>query len=603
MIASSMKPAPDLKSAPIGMLAPPRLTPLPLGRVIGAPLSGMLLFLCYFPVAWGWLSWIALVPLLTLVRSEARSRNVYFASWLGGMVFFVTALHWMSAAGTAMAFAGFALATYCALYFPLGVFLMRRLDRHTPLPLVLTVPIVWTGLEYLRSFLLTGFAWYFLAHAQHNVLPLIQMSDLTGAYGVSLLVAAANAWLFEALCQTTWFRRLFDLPQSNAAAWPRLALQASVLCVVLVAAVGYGVWRLEEPAYRAGPRVALLQGNLDQRLRNRGDMSWQEVAKHYVELSKLAVNQHESPHLIVWPETSYPLSWMDWSPRLALSQVPQPYQDRRDELTQYAFPFMVQGCRAFHLLGVNVRYLDDDGNERRYNRAMLIDPWGRPGEFYDKFHRVPFGEYVPFQDWLPFMRIFSPYKDDYSLSIGDKMTRFTLGPFKFGVLTCFEDTDPVLARHYHRDEPDGPPVDFLINISNDGWFDDSSEHEQHLAISRFRAIETRRSLVRAVNMGISAVIDSNGRVLEPTVLESKGGAKSWAVMGRDYDAPSLSVGRWSEFKQVHGVLSAQVPIDGRDSLYARWGDWLPIGCWLVVGGGWLLGGSSPSPRRARWPVP
>src|SRR5205823_1323471 len=133
----------------------------------------------------------------------------------------------------------------------------------------------------------------------------------------------------------------------------------------------------------------------------------------------------------------------------------------------------------------------------------------------------------------------------------------------------------------------------LVNLSNDGWFDGSAEHDEHLVISRFRAIECRRSLVRAVNMGISAVIDGNGRVLKPQTLLTPPldpglspahvrMLESFKVWDVPLGAEELTPGEYAAFKQDAGVIFARVPIDHRESLYARLGDWLPIGCWLVV---------------------
>src|SRR5205807_4396374 len=132
-----------------------------------------------------------------------------------------------------------------------------------------------------------------------------------------------------------------------------------------------------------------------------------------------------------------------------------------------------------------------------------------------------------------------------------KRTRFQLGDFRYGVIICYEDTDPFLARQYASAAADGPAVDFLINISNDGWFDGSSEHAEHLAISRFRAVETRRPLARAVNMGISAIIDSNGRVQRPKELVDDGIVKTWGIYpDRDSKIPDLPVEKWRDFTQV-----------------------------------------------------
>src|SRR5437870_12380847 len=130
-------------------------------RFLPAACSGALLYACFFPLTWGWLAWVALAPLLCLVRAQGRARNIYCAAWLGGVIFFLPALYWVSVADYRMVYAWIALAMYCALYWVAAIFLLRRLDRSTTLPLVLTVPIVWTALEFLRSFLISGFAWYF----------------------------------------------------------------------------------------------------------------------------------------------------------------------------------------------------------------------------------------------------------------------------------------------------------------------------------------------------------------------------------------------------------------------------------------------------------
>src|SRR5262249_9081680 len=148
----------------------------------------------------------------------------------------------------------------------------------------------------------------------------------------------------------------------------------------------------------------------------------------------------------------------------------------------------------------------------KYNSALLLKPLPRdamsapgdpvlfrsaPAGRYDKMHLVPFGEYVPLGDELPFMRWFTPYTKDYEGRAGEKWTRFPVAAqngknYTFGCLICYEDSDPYLARQYVASEP----VNFLVNISNDGWFNGTEEHEQHLAICRFRAIESRRAVVR-----------------------------------------------------------------------------------------------------------
>jgi apolipoprotein N-acyltransferase len=584
--------------------ARPGLLPLALALTTAG-----LLWLCYFPVACGWLAWVALVPLLALVRGPARPLTVYLSAFAGGLAFYWPALQWLRVADDRMYFTWAFLATYSALYFPLAVWLVRLLDRRTPLPLAVTVPAVWTALEFFRSNFIGGFAttllgstqhdcpggfgWYCLSHSQHAFLPLIQVSDLTGAYGVSFLVAAVNGLLFEVL----YARRWFVSPEAPAR-YGALALlaQAAAVVALLLLTFAYGAWRLRQWGFDEGPWVALVQGNIDQRIRNDTGNADQEtrdkaasaIVRDYLELSALAAGYR--PDLIVWPETSWPYDWVETAPGV-------PDAECAALAREYA-----RRWRADLLAGMNVS-VGPPERPLRYNSAVLIDREGRLAGRYDKIHRVPFGEYVPLRETLPFMNRFAPYDFDYSVRPGVEHTRFAVEGregrhFTYGVVICYEDTDPVSARPYGGGDGQ-PPADFVLNISNDGWFNGTSEHDQHLAICRFRAVECRRSVARAVNMGISAVIDGNGRVLRPQPL-----AHPPAAPGKEGPAPDtavwlvpppeqqaeLPVAEWGQYKKVAGVLLAAIPIDRRVSLYARWGDWLPWACWglILIGVGWAL---------------
>ncbi len=225
------------------------------------------------------------------------------------------------------------------------------------------------------------------------------------------------------------------------------------------------------------------------------------------------------------------------------------------------------------------RFAPDDTDKVRPGQN-LVQFAGR----YDKIHRVPLGEYVPFKTWMPWLQRFTPYHEEYGVEAGENFTRFAIQDhagksYRFGVVICYEDTDPCLARQYVA--PGDEPVDFVVNISNDGWFKGTGEHEQHLAIARFRAIECRRSVVRSVNMGVSAVIDGNGRVLTPSIVSRDEHAVMWQCSGEEC-ANDLPPSRWAEFKKVPGVLTATIPIDSRPSLYARFGDWFAWTCWGLL---------------------
>jgi apolipoprotein N-acyltransferase len=285
------------------------------------------------------------------------------------------------------------------------------------------------------------------------------------------------------------------------------------------------------------------------------------------------------------------MDWIEPFPGVAVDDLP-PKKARILRACQQIILGDLRPWKTNVLLGLNGVVLGPGDQQTRYNSAVLLQADGQEGGRYDKMHRVPFGEYVPFVDWLPWTRRFAPYDHDYSVAAGDSFTRFPLGDHQFGVVICYEDTDPVLARQYVGGDA-APPVDFLVNTSNDGWFNGTEEHEQHLAICRFRAIECRRAIVRSVNMGVSAVIDGNGRVLRPDRAPDVGPAfpfERWVVSTNE----SLPVAEWDQYKKVAGVLTASVPLDTRPSLYARWGDWLPWLCWLIIGLGLVRGAVCPA---------
>ncbi len=353
--------------------------------------------------------------------------------------------------------------------------------------------------------------------------------------------------------------------------------------MLLGASLGYGQWRLRQNDFEVGPKVALVQGNLPLRIKNE---AWANkpggaagvMQRHHVWLTQLAVLRR--PNLIVWPETSWPDDWVEVLDEASGRTAPDD--------PSVEFLKVVSG--AWHtdvLLGLNTVVMAPDKRVlQRYNSALLATADGRPGGRYDKIHCVPFGEYIPLKDWLPFLEVLSPYDFDYSIRSGQHLTRFPLGSYHYGVLICYEDTVSGLAREYALPDGDQPAADFLLNTSNDGWFDGTPEHAQHLAICRFRAVEARRSVGRSVNMGISALIDPNGRVLAPQRTQEIGEARLWELTAGAADLPTS---RWREFQTVPGVLIAEVPIDHRVSLYARLGDWLPWSCWAIVAVGLVLG--------------
>lgn len=550
---------------------------LPRSRVyLPAILSGLLLWASFFPLNLGFLAWVALIPFLSLVRANARSRRIYFAAFVGGLFCYVPAIQWIRVAHETMYGAWIFLAICCSIFLVMTLAIIRKLDR-TGVPLWLSAPIGFIAMEYFRSHFPTGytwmemfnarhpigFGWYMIGHTQHDLVQLIQISDITGVYGVSFLVVLVNAAIWQIIERETWARRtlVHSGPVPPKRFGPSLIAASLLVCTFVYGAMTSG----GPKTFEKGPSVALIQGNLEQDIKNQnGKAMWE----HFEKLADQAaqVGSREKPDLIVWPETSLPFGWTDMVPTMSIAEVSaefgRAYKLSRLDMTELSLRWPTNT-----LYGVGARQWEADRREWRYNSALLVDSQGTPVARYDKIHLVPLGEYIPFPETFPFLKSFTPYEGDYSCRPGESYTRFPLPigekTYHFACLICYEDTDASLARQYVRPGAEG--VDFFVNISNDGWFKGTAEHEQHLAICRFRAIETRRSVVRAVNMGISAIIDPNGRVV--------------ALPGET----------WSSSKKVEGIVRGSVPLDTRTSLYARLGDWLPLCGWGVFAGSIVWG--------------
>jgi apolipoprotein N-acyltransferase len=175
------------------------------------------------------------------------------------------------------------------------------------------------------------------------------------------------------------------------------------------------------------------------------------------------------------------------------------------------------------LVGVTL-YDHRQGSVEKFNAAILFRPDQTAIDVYRKMHLVPFGEYLPFVDTLPWLALLTPYDRGAvpRLDAGRDPTSVPLGAHSLAVSICFEDTIPQVIVRFFREAKGGRQPDVLINLSNDGWFRGSSELDVHLAIGVFRAIENRVPLARAVNTGLTALVDGNGEIKDSLPQASEG---------------------------------------------------------------------------------
>jgi apolipoprotein N-acyltransferase len=555
-------------------------------------LSGMtavLLWASFTPVDAGPFAWIALVPLLLLIRIPQPTRWMYRVLFATALANQIATLQWMRLGDPTMYIALAALATYCALYIPAFVALARGAHHRWSVPLAVAVPVLWTGLEYARAHLMTGFAWYFLGHSQYRWLELIQISDVVGAYGVSFIVAMANASL-AGLIPSRWLLRLRLLTPEDAilqTAVPfRHALLSVLSTVVILAAVlGYGVARRQQADFQPGPRVALIQGNFVASLREPPHDP-QKVLLTHLRLTGLAVR--EQPDIVVWPEAMYPYILLEADPSLTDDQLramtpgantsPDIWHEGivKRELARES-----QRAGAALLWGIHAARAEPTG-VKQLNSAVFVTPDQGVVGRYDKRHLVPFGEYIPLKSVLPWLQGMTPYRGDVGLAAGTQPMAFDYKQWRFSPVICFEDTVPHVVRSAVAAGSTGDaerPVDVLVNVTNDGWFHGSSELDQHLITAAFRAVECRTPMIRAVNTGISAVIDGDGAILEPEKFIDG----DWRKDASNPPRTSMrdpKTGKWH--RQLTAALVHTVPLDGRRSLYVRFGDWFAGTCATCV---------------------
>jgi len=451
-----------------------------------AATTGLLLTASFPRIGLGFLAWVAFVPLFYSIRNTPPTAS-FKLGFLAGLVHYATLLYWIFGVthhygqlpSILCAVILMLLVFYLSLYPGLFAMVISR-PLARPLPNYLIAPFLWTALEYVKSFFLSGFPWENLGHSQYNQLHLIQISDILGTYGLSALIMGVNAVLFEA-----WD----TFSKNRGFAWK------PIITVVLVIAgfLTYGTWRIGkiDRAAEAAPKraIALVQGNIDQSKKWLPSFQY-ETVQRYGTLSVAALKT--GPDLIIWPETALPFYFLhdEGLTRESLQVV-------RTCGVNFVF-----GSPSFSKTGQTVRY---------YNSAYLVDPCGKVLGKYDKVHLVPYGEYVPLKRYFPFLGKIVEAVGDFEP--GRKGRVLLWGCEKIGVLICFEAIFPDLARSMAQNG-----AQLLINITNDAWFGNSSAPYQHLSMVVFRAVENHLAVARAANTGISAFVDPVGRLLDETPL-------------------------------------------------------------------------------------
>lgn len=460
---------------------------------------GSLLVLGFAPFSWFPLAVIALAGFHQSL-ADASPRAGFWRGWVFGAGLFGFGVFWIRISlnefGNLDAWAAHLLMAIfiavMALYYGLAGWLIRRLDKGSEWvgPLLL-FPGIYVLLEWLRGWLFTGFPWLNLGYTQIDG-PLAGYAPIAGVYGVSLLVALSGGLLW------------------GLVRWSGRSRIAAGIGLGTIWLVGAGLQQADWTQPAGAPfKASVVQANIPQAVKWAPDAGVM-IAEAYLELTR----DHLDSDLIVWPETALP-----------------------DFLHQLRAPLITPLGERAHAEGVEIVLgipVMDEETGRYYNGLLSI---GGHEDLYAKRHLVPFGEFMPFKQWLgPLVELFEVPMSDFSRGTSQRPL-LQVGQRLAGVSICYEDAFPnevVQAL---------PEAQYLINVSNDAWFGDSLAPHQHLEMARMRSLETGRFMVRATNTGISAIIDDRGRVIATVPSFARGGVSA-QVQPRQGATPYVIARNW-----------------------------------------------------------
>lgn len=450
-------------------------------EIILAVISGLFLFLSFPKYGIGSMAWLALIPLFYAVQKSQSAKRALVLGFITGIVGYVGIFYWITYVvvnyGYLPLYLGviimLLLVCYLSIYialFAAGVYFLRGKNYFC-----LAAPALWVCLEYLKSYLFTGFPWENLGYSQYLNTYFIQFTDIFGVFGLSFVIVAVNSVIFTFLIKKT--KSVF--------------VSALAVFLILISVYIYGYFRIENVRKAmndaAGMEVSLVQGNIDQSVK-WDELSQSKILNTYLDLS--IQNPPKAGGLIVWPETALPFNY------------------QQDSFMREQVNNLPKETKSWFLFGA-VNFMRSKQGTSFLNSAYLLSPEGTIEGRYDKVHLVPYGEYVPMRTLFPFIKKLTEGIADFSS--GETYQPLFMEDKKMGVLICYEGILPHAARIYKNKS-----ADLLVNITNDAWFGPTSAPYQHFSMALFRAVETRLYMIRAANTGISGIVDPTGRIVSQT---------------------------------------------------------------------------------------
>ncbi len=517
-------------------------------KVLCSVLSGILL--CFsFPTVlfgWhapdmGWLAWIALVPLILVVRDEVPAR-AFLYTFVMGLVAYSGSLYWLYRAmhyygGMSPALSVLVLVLLVlilSIYLALAPLVARFIQSRWRGEFIALLPVVWVAVEFCRNYVpMNGFPWSNVAMSQWKSLRVIQIVDVVGIYGLMFVIVWVNAFVAEVVMRLRGEKVRM------------LVAKAVATAVIVVATLVYGHVRYGDVA-RAEPsggvlKVGIVQPNIAQEEKWAKERIVENLHRLRFATRRL---RDAAVDLVIWPEASFPFPLATGESSL------NPKVLGFDEGELSAFPHVMFGV------------ITERPDGEYHNSAMLFDAKGVRRGIYHKAHLVPFGEYVPYEKVFFFARKLAEPIGKFKA--GESYEPIVSGQARIGPLICYEDVFPEIARKLTA-----KGANLLANVTNDAWYGVSSAPYQHAALSVFRAVENRRYVVRATNTGVSAIIAPTGRMeMESGIFED-------------------------------ALMVSPVVLSDELTIYTRLGDWFAWACLAYTAIGLVMAAVMKYRRKAK----
>ena len=523
-------------------------------------LSGMLMTASLPPLNWSYAAWIAIIPLYWIAHDKKPFR-AWRAGWVWGLAWGFTSFYWLREISPVIPYLiGPVIALYTGCWsaavplFRRGILIpadvqlagcqaeqnYNRISIPRELFFAAALAGWWCVLESGRS---TMLPWNYTGSSQWQNLPLIQICEYTGVYGITFLLVMLNITIALTVQNCLKSRNAMEKMPHPV---PLMITVAAMLAVIIFGAASI---LTAKPPVQVNFSAALVQGNISQR-RNADNDQALEALDVYMQLSDAVVQGR--PDIVIWPETAVPYPYRGYNNRC------REYRSRlTDFIKRNRIPMLI-GTIDFE------QSFDPAKPPLTLNSAFLFDNNGRFMDKFDKVQRVPFGEFVPFRKYLPEF-VTKTIDMNRDLTPGKSFSPLKILPgVNAGINICFEDTFPYVSANEAR-----RGANLLLVITNDAWYPESCEPEQHLANSVFRSIETRLPMLRCGNNSASCLIMPSGLIAD-------------AVMKKTDPQTGRLIPDVLQRGRTAGILKVPVPVNPKPTFYTLYGDVFLYCCMLLT---------------------